>query len=308
MLFYGYNADIPAGAIVEVETASGDKFSYPTAGSYYVWAANYSKFGKQDFKLRFVFPNGVDGEWKECINYFGTSTYPPQSNRCYMWSNKLHYGNSIGNVQYGYTVETITVVGKKFSYKSNGRNFVYANDFRSYDSQPFHLRFVDRYGNPGPWKKCVNYTPIALDIDKSGAVEVIQGEFVIDITGNGEAETLEEWFAPTEGILIDTKHGIDGGIITGHHLFGDMGRTYVDGYEKLELLDTNGDGVVSGAEMDGLAIWIDANSNALLDAGEMSTLESHEIVSLGVVHEDFISQATLKDGSTIMMEDKWFVR
>ena len=150
------------------------------------------------------------------------------------------------------------------------------------------------------------FSPIGLDIDGTSSVERIEGEFSIDVTGDGEIETLNEWFAPTEGILINTNIAIEDGAVTGQHLFGDQGGTYADGFEKLALLDANRDGQVAGAELDGLAIWTDANSNAKLDAGEMSTLADHGVVSLSTSHTSFVSQATLADGSSMMMEDLWF--
>ena len=149
-------------------------------------------------------------------------------------------------------------------------------------------------------------SPIGIDVDGSGAVERIDGEFSLDITGNGEVETLNEWFASTEGILIDSSIAIEDGAITGQHLFGDMDGTYADGFEKLALLDVNADGQVAGAEMANLAIWTDANSNAKLDAGETSSLAAHSIVSLSTSHTAFASQATLVDGSSMYMEDLWF--
>ena len=150
-----------------------------------------------------------------------------------------------------------------------------------------------------------NMTPLGIDLDHSGAVEAIRGEFIIDITGDAFAETLDEWFAPTEGILIDTSLGLENGI-NGQHLFGNMGGAYLDGFEKLATHDLNGDGVVSGDELEFLAIWTDANSNAQLDEGELSTLASHKIVSLNTEHTNLKSSVILSDGSSLMMEDLVF--
>lgn len=146
-------------------------------------------------------------------------------------------------------------------------------------------------------------SPIALDLDDSNAVERVSGEFSFDFDADGEAEMVSEWFAPTEGILVDTRVE---GELSGAHLFGDQGGLYADGYEKLARLDANADGWVAGAELDGLAVWIDVNSNAELDAGEFSTLASHEVEALSVSHENFVSEARLVDGSTMMTEDLWF--
>jgi hypothetical protein len=152
-----------------------------------------------------------------------------------------------------------------------------------------------------------NMTPLGIDLDRSGAVEAIRGEFVIDITGDSFVETLEDWFAPTEGILIDTSfNGLQNGIVTGQHLFGNMGGAYLDGFEKLATHDLNGDGVVSGDELNFLAIWTDANSNAKLDDGELSTLASHNIVGLNTAHTNLKSTVILSDGSSLLMEDLVF--
>lgn len=147
------------------------------------------------------------------------------------------------------------------------------------------------------------YSPIGLDIDGSGSIERIAGEFGFDFDADGATETVSEWFAPTEGILFDTR--IEGPV-TGAHLFGDQGGLFSDGFEKLARLDANGDGWVTGAELDGLAIWTDANSNARLDPGEQSALADYAVVGLATDHVDFVSQARLADGSTMVTEDLWF--
>lgn len=150
-----------------------------------------------------------------------------------------------------------------------------------------------------------NMTPLGIDLDRSGHVEAIRGEFIIDITGDVFVETLDEWFAPTEGILIDTSFGLENGI-NGKHMFGNMGGVFLDGFEKLTTHDIDGDGVVSGDELESLAIWIDANSNAQLDDGELSTLASHNIVSLNTQHKNLKSFVILSDGSSLLMEDLVF--
>jgi hypothetical protein len=87
---------------------------------------------------------------------------------------------------------------------------------------------------------------------------------------------------------------------------GNMGGAYLDGFEKLATHDLNGDGVVSGDELNFLAIWTDANSNAKLDDGELSTLASHNIVALNTAHTNLQSTVILSDGSSLLMEDLVF--
>lgn len=185
----------------------------------------------------------------------------------------------------------------------------------------------------GRFKECSENTPIGLDVDQSGAVERVQGDFMFDITGDGDLEHLHEWFAPTEGILLDaalamkdgivtTQHFLSStasadsrelakhsGAVTGKHLFGDMGSLFEDGYEKLAAIkDGDHDGLVSGAELDGLAIWVDSNSNSKVDAGELNSLMSYGIVALSTTPDSgsFVSHAQLKDGSTMLVEDLFF--
>ena len=106
------------------------------------------------------------------------------------------------------------------------------------DGGSIQMRFVSPRG-PGGWKTC-QYSPIAFDLDYSGSVERLTGlEFDMDITGDGEMETLHEWFGPKEGILVFlgrklTNAEIETSIsITGQHLMGDMGGQYTDGFDKL---------------------------------------------------------------------------
>ncbi|MEM9561104.1 MAG: hypothetical protein AAGA93_00715 [Actinomycetota bacterium] len=146
-------------------------------------------------------------------------------------------------------------------------------------------------------------SPIGLDLDGSGVVERVTGEFSFDFDADGEVEVVSEWFAPTEGILLDTR--IEGPV-TGEHLFGDQGGVYADGFEKLARLDANGDGWIAGAEADGLAIWTDVDGDAVLDAGEHATLASHGVEALSVSHRGFVSEARLVDGSMMVTEDLWF--
>lgn len=151
----------------------------------------------------------------------------------------------------------------------------------------------------------IRYTPIALDMDNSGLVERVSNINVkFDINNNGELEDLHEWFAPTEGILVDVN--APGVHMSGAHLFGDEGGKYKNGFEKLSLLDTNGDGLITGDELKGLKLWFDANTNAFLDAGELQDLSSYDIESLSLHEENMVGHATKVDGRVVRMEDLWF--
>ena len=179
--------------------------------------------------------------------------------------------------------------------------------FHAFRNHPFEMSFVIN-GVMGPVTLCRYNTPIALDLDHSGNIESIDVTLQMDLAGNGVKEEIHEWFTPEEGILIDTSVGIVNGEVTGEHLFGDMGGKYLHGYEKLAVRDLDENGVVEGAELKGLAVWTDANSNGHLDDGELSHLADHGVLGLKTNHVDFVSSAVLKDGKDMVMEDLWFAR
>ena len=53
-----------------------------------------------------------------------------------------------------------------------------------------------------------------------------------------------------------------------------------NGYEPLRARDDNADGRIAGKELDGLAIWRDANTNGVSEPGEVRPVVEWRIVSL----------------------------
>jgi len=64
-----------------------------------------------------------------------------------------------------------------------------------------------------------------------------------------------------------------------------------DGFEALATLDTNGDGKISGTELEPLALWFDANQNGVAEEGEVKSLADLGIVAL-YYKADFTEAAT----------------
>jgi hypothetical protein len=58
-----------------------------------------------------------------------------------------------------------------------------------------------------------------------------------------------------------------------------------NGYHALRSLDDNGDGALEGKELEGLALWRDANSNGIAEQDEVKPLGDWGIVSLSCRHE-----------------------
>lgn len=83
------------------------------------------------------------------------------------------------------------------------------------------------------------------------------------------------WLQPTTGILVwDPQH--TGVVKSGLQLFGTATwwMFWRDGYAALAALDDNRDGWLSGAELSGIAVWIDGNQNGRSDPGEVISLQS----------------------------------
>ena len=167
------------------------------------------------------------------------------------------------------------------------------------------------------------HSPIALDLNGDGeigvtgehtardAVRSTIGETVLfDIDADGLMDEIE-WFAGDgDGILVDTAEIGSDGSIDGSALFGDQGGQYANGYDKLAMLDANGDGVVSGSEAAELALWID-DGDAVLEDGELMTLSEAGVASISAEMSmdsegRMRSSVDMIDGSSLMTEDVWF--
>jgi len=148
-------------------------------------------------------------------------------------------------------------------------------------------------------------SPIALDLPNRGRIEVVRGDYLIDIDGDGVVETLREWFAPSAGILVS---GTGSGRIDGRRLFGNLPGVYSDGFEKLATLDADASGFIEGIELDGLSLWTDLDSDSIIDAGELGTLTERGIERLPLTHHQFMARAELVTGRTMLIEDVWLPR
>lgn len=95
-----------------------------------------------------------------------------------------------------------------------------------------------------------------------------------DLAGDGLGKQWP-WVKPTTGILVwDPEH--TGKITSGLQLFGNVTwwLFWKDGYEPLAALDNNRNGWLEGAELQGIAVWLDRNGNGVADRGEVVSLSS----------------------------------
>ncbi|MNX28541.1 hypothetical protein D3C86_586500 [compost metagenome] len=140
-----------------------------------------------------------------------------------------------------------------------------------------------------------------------------------DIDGDGIKDEIEWLNGDGDGFLVDDRDGgatgamLTGGEIDGKRLFGDEGGKFANGLDKLRAFDKDGDGKLTGAELEGLKIWVD-NGDAKLDQGELKSLAELGITEISVMlhHEKNDRGETLErssfvqDGQTRMSEDVWF--
>lgn len=173
--------------------------------------------------------------------------------------------------------------------------------------------------------------PLALDLNGDGKIGTT-GESTakdarttnvgrtvsFDIDGDGKKEDIEWLLGDGDGWLVDDRDGgatgamLTDGEINGSRLFGDEGGKYANGYSKLKALDKDGDGKLTGKELEGLKVWID-DGDAKLEGGELKSLAELGITEISVTmhHEKNAKGETLErstfvqDGKTKMTEDVW---
>lgn len=150
-------------------------------------------------------------------------------------------------------------------------------------------------------------TPIAIPLrDGLDAAEMVDANASVafDLDGSGMSDRRWQWLRPDNAAwLVHDPRGA-GEIRSGIQMFGNRSFTmfFEHGYEALALLDDNGDGSLRGAELGGLSLWNDRNSDGRSDAGEVTPLASAGIIGLACgsrVDDDGVRQS--RDG--VLYED-----
>jgi len=108
---------------------------------------------------------------------------------------------------------------------------------------------------------------------------------LFDADGSGRQQAWT-WITPDAGWLVFDPQQT-GQVTSALQMFGNVSfwLFWDNGYQALASLDDNGDGVLSGAELKGLAIWRDANGNGRCDPGEVQPLSAYGITSLSCRHQ-----------------------
>jgi len=103
-----------------------------------------------------------------------------------------------------------------------------------------------------------------------------------DLAGDGRPAKWP-WVSADAGFLVwdpENRQHIE----SGRQLFGSVTwwMFWRDGYQALAALDDDGDGWLEGKELQGIAIWRDANGNGVCDPGEVISLRDAGIVRIAV--------------------------
>jgi tetratricopeptide (TPR) repeat protein len=160
-------------------------------------------------------------------------------------------------------------------------------------------------------------TPIIIPVEADSNLQDLVNStaaVTFDLDGSGLPRQWG-WITPKAAWLVYDREGT-GRITSGLQLIG--GVTFwvfwSNGYEALAALDDNGDGELHGAELTGLALWHDANSNGLSEPGEVKPLSHWNITALSCRYETHATRipfsplgVTFNDGSTRPSYD-WIAR
>jgi hypothetical protein len=139
-------------------------------------------------------------------------------------------------------------------------------------------------------------TPIVVRLERSGTLSswIDPGlTSTFDLDGTGRA-TRWQWVKPDTALLV-WDPARSGNITSGRQLFGSVTwwLLFRNGYEALDALDNNRDGWLAGAELRGLSLWFDRDSDGVSDAGEVQPVESYAVERLS-------TKATGLDGTSPM--------
>jgi hypothetical protein len=151
-------------------------------------------------------------------------------------------------------------------------------------------------------------TPLLVPLESGLSLEqMVDTEAAVpfDLDGSGILRNWQ-WPTPKAGWLAYDP-AATGEVRSGIQLFGEVTFWifWENGYQALASLDDNGDGILTGPELNGLVLWCDANSNGTSDPGEVLPLSCYGVTALSCryqTHSTGIAYSpegvVFKDGQT----------
>ncbi|HXE73304.1 MAG TPA: hypothetical protein VNO81_11655 [Candidatus Nitrosotenuis sp.] len=161
-----------------------------------------------------------------------------------------------------------------------------------------------------------DYSPLVLDLNGDGRLDVSMGDWkphaprfhrqfarFFDITGDGTVD-FTEWVAGNvqDGLLVMPE---EGRVENALQLFGTAGG-FDDGFQKLSIVcDRDRNGWIEGAELEGLALWVDANVDGVCQPSEMHSLAEYRVSRISTSHSNYLGSYVTADGQKHTMWDWW---
>lgn len=122
-------------------------------------------------------------------------------------------------------------------------------------------------------------------LSEDGRKPVLSAMRAFDFDGSGVK--MWEWVGPTEGVLVWNEKGSRTFQPTGREFFGHYtwGREWADGSASFRSLDKDGNGSVQGKELSKVWVWLDKNTDAKVQEGELTPLSEKGIDSVAIPTE-----------------------
>jgi hypothetical protein len=147
-------------------------------------------------------------------------------------------------------------------------------------------------------------TPIVFPLEGQASLRQMLSKRTVtfDLAGD-DIKRKWPWVKPDVGILVWDPEKT-GRITSGRQLFGSVTwwMFWEDGYQPLAALDDNRDGALTGKELEGIAVWRDANSNGVSDPGEVVPARKFGIRHIAV-QADSQQDATLSHSKGIQLQN-----
>ena len=165
--------------------------------------------------------------------------------------------------------------------------------------------------------------PLILDLNGDGAHSTRLGygtgslsSTYFDMDNDGFAERTA-WVSSGDGLLVMDKNS-NGKIDNQTELFGNDA-TYANGFLNLKQYDSNNDNLMNASDTQwaNLRVWVDANGDAVTDAGELKTLAQLGITQINLAatnltntwdneNEVGATSTFIMNGQTQQVNDVWF--
>lgn len=150
-------------------------------------------------------------------------------------------------------------------------------------------------------------TPVIFSFDNpAGLSDLLDPSattrFDLDATGRG---LLWPWLRPDTGVLVwDPTES--GSITSGKQLFGSVSwwLFFRNGYEALDALDDDRDGLLAGAELAGIGVWHDRDQNGVSDPGEVTAIARTPIVAISCRIDGVDTGCPMSKGGIVLTDGR----